>query len=461
MTAGHGHSHGHAHAHPAGAAGDDAATPALETPPGLRNAMVAVVVAVTVATLAGLMLLWPDGDVAAQTRPTNAYAGVTFTSGEVLSTSESVCEGASEDRLPDGSIPDQTVCVAASVQLEGGRRVEVQIPPEVKRAGLGDGDRVRLARYPADADLPETYAWVDYDRRLPLGILAAVFALVVIGVARLKGLAALAGLAIAYPVIFAFMLPALRAGENAVLIALVGAAAIMIPVLYLAHGLSAKTTVALFGTLAGLLVTAGLAVGVTVAADLTGLVNEEAYRTSQLTTGAGLSGLIICGMIIAGLGVLNDVTIAQAASVWELRAIAPHLSVRALFGSGMRIGRDHLASTVYTIAFAYAGAGLPILLLIDLYEQPLMEVLNGGEVGGEIARTLVGAIGLVATIPLTTAIAAAVAASARPVRDRPGPDFPDDVDDGDPWGPPPPAGHERPTSRRELRSASKGASHRR
>lgn len=414
---------GHTH----GTGGGDAQR--LAAPPRIRRVLAALVVLAGLAGAAGAVALWPDGEASARARERfgDPYAGVSFVSGTVRTASESVCEGAPEDRLPDGSIPETAVCVTATVRLDedlspdGGRTVEVPVPPQVKRAGLGEGDRVRLVLYPAqeaqdgqDA-LPATYGWVDHDRRVPLGLLGIAFAVVVVGVARLKGLAAMAGLAIAYPTITVFMLPALRAGQNPVLVALTGASLIMIVLLYLAHGVSTKTTVALVGTLAGLLLTAGLAWWVTVAARLDGLSSEENYQLSRLTTGAGLNGIILCGVIIAGLGVLNDVTIAQTSSIWELRALAPQAGARDLFTSGMRIGRDHLASTVYTIAFAYAGAALPTLLLIDLYQQPLAEVLNGGQVAEEIIRTLVGSIGLVLTIPLTTAIAALVATSLAPV----------------------------------------------
>jgi uncharacterized membrane protein len=385
----------------------------LVAPQQLRQVLATLVFGVTTLALAGVLLLWPhdDPDRLARERVADPYAGVTFVSGEVRSTTESRCEGTTEDRLPDGTIPATTVCVTAKVRLDGGSVVSVAVPPQVKRAGLPDGDRVRLALYPAREGSPPLYAWVDHDRRLPLGLLGVAFAVVVTVVARLKGLAAVAGLAIAYPTITYFMLPALRAGEDPVLVALTGSSLIMVVLLYLAHGISTKTTVALVGTIAGLLLTAGLAWWATAAAHLDGLSSEENYQLSRLTTGGGLNGIILCGVIIAGLGVLNDVTIAQTSSVWELRAIAPHAGARDLFTSGMRIGRDHLASTVYTIAFAYAGAALPTLLLIDLYQQPLAEVLNGGQVAEEIVRTLVGSIGLVLTIPLTTAVAAVVATS--------------------------------------------------
>jgi uncharacterized membrane protein len=110
--------------------------------------------------------------------------------------------------------------------------------------------------------------------------------------------------------------------------------------------------------------------------------------------------------------VLNDVTITQASAVWELRAVSPGASRRELFAGGMRIGRDHIASTVYTIAFAYTGAALPVLLLLEIYQLPLGPTLTSGEFAEELVRTMVGSIGLVLAIPLTTAIAALVVTRA-------------------------------------------------
>ena len=123
-------------------------------------------------------------------------------------------------------------------------------------------------------------------------------------------------------------------------------------------------------------------------------------------------------MIVAGLGVLNDVTITQSSAVWELRDAAPQMSRARIFASGMRIGRDHIASTIYTIVFAYAGTALAALLLISLYDRPLLDVLSDEIIAEEIIRTLASAIGLVLAVPVTTAIAAATVASAAPDPER-------------------------------------------
>jgi len=113
---------------------------------------------------------------------------------------------------------------------------------------------------------------------------------------------------------------------------------------------------------------------------------------------------VLCGIIVAGLGVLNDVTITQASAVWELHQISPEMPARTLFASAMRIGRDHIASTVYTIVFAYAGASLPLLLLFEIYQRPALDIVTSGVIAEEVVRTLVGAIGLILAVPVTTAI---------------------------------------------------------
>jgi len=406
---------------------------------------------------AGMWELWPrQAPTTALDVSTLGSAAQDAYTATVLSTSATQCAGTSSDRLADGTIPDTVVCAVAQITVDTGpdqgSTTSVTIPVQVYRSGIVPGDRIQVARYPADVltgteiagasgtsvggdgetaggtDDADTdgaladgtvYAWVDFSRALPLEILAGIFAVLVIVVGRLRGLAAMIGLGLSYVAVVLFMLPALRLGENPVAVALAGSVAVMTVVLYLAHGISAKTTTALLGTVFGLAATAGLAYWATGAAHLNGLSTEENYTLVQITGVDDLSGVIVCGIIVAGLGVLNDVTITQASAIWEIRSHAPELGFGKLFASGMRVGRDHLASTVYTIAFAYAGAALPTLLLIDLYQQPLAQVLTGGRIAEEIVRTMVGAIGLILAIPLTTAIAASVVASSRPCEPDP------------------------------------------
>jgi uncharacterized membrane protein len=183
---------------------------------------------------------------------------------------------------------------------------------------------------------------------------------------------------------------------------------IMIGVLYFAHGFSARTSTALLGTMFGLAITALLAAWATDAANLAGVGSHDAATLSNISDHISISGIILCGLIISGLGVLNDVTITQSSAVWELWELAPETSARQLFASAMRIGRDHIASTVYTIAFAYAGAALPVLILVMLYERPLGDALTSAELSEEVIRTLVGSVGLVLAVPVTTLVAVLV-----------------------------------------------------
>lgn len=397
---GHGHGHG-------GAASD------LPAGRSVTAVLTALVVLAALLTVVSMALLWPDREALKALRPANPFQGVTFLTGSVSAITPGKCPGTTEDRGPDGTVPIEADCATATVRLKGAdpaaEPIQVPVPPETVRAGMATGDALRLAKYPSQPGEPDIYAFVDYDRTSPLVLLGIVFAVLVVAVARFKGLAAILGLAVVYPTVVGFMIPALRAGEDPVLVAVTGSSAIMLVVLYLAHGVNAKTTIALLGTLAGLLVAATLAWWVSSAAHLDGLTSEDNFQLSRLTTGNGLAGIVLCGIIIGGLGALNDVTITQASAVWQMRAVAPHLSAARLFASGLQIGRDHLASTVYTIAFAYIGSGLPLLLLLDLYQQPLGQAITGGQIAEEVARTFVGGIGLILAIPLTTAIAALVA----------------------------------------------------
>ena len=173
---------------------------------------------------------------------------------------------------------------------------------------------------------------------------------------------------------------------------------------YLAHGITIRTTTALLGTLLGLMVTVLLAYAGTRAAGLSGASDEDALILGTQLPALALPSLFICGIVVAGLGALNDVTITQASAVWELDESDPQMPRRKLFSRAMRIGRDHIASTVYTLAFAYVGTALPTLILAMLSQRPFLELLTVSQIAEEIVRTLVASIGLVLAIPVTTAV---------------------------------------------------------
>ena len=146
-------------------------------------------------------------------------------------------------------------------------------------------------------------------------------------------------------------------------------------------------------------------------AHVTGLGSEEAGSVAGLFHQVDVRGLLLAGVIIGALGVLDDVTITQVSSVWELKHADPDMSVGDLYRAGMRIGRDHIGSAINTLVLAYAGAALPLLILASTSGQSWGGVASSEQVVEEVVRALIGSIGLVAAVPLTTAIAAAIASS--------------------------------------------------
>ncbi len=368
--------------------------------------MVVVLIPLLIWTIAGLIFLWPR-DVESKIDPGLANPpDITFVTGKVTNITEISCEG-----LPGSVTGGSTqVCADLAVELtegpEQGQNVQVAVSDTIYKSGVSIGQKLKLMRVPAESGQPPAYQFSDFERTLPLAVFALIFAVLVVVVARWRGFASLIGLAFAGFILIKFMFPALVSGSNPILIGLIGSAAIMFVVLYAAHGFSARTTTALLGTLFGLVLSAFLGWMATEWAHLTGVAAEDDYVLAATAPNMDLTSVVICGIIIAGLGVLNDVTITQASAVWELADADPDR--KRLFSRAMRIGRDHIASTVYTIAFATAGAVLPVLLLIVIYQRPLLDVVQTEQFAGEVIRTLVGSIGLILAVPLTTVIGVAV-----------------------------------------------------
>lgn len=371
--------------------------------------MLLVLAPIGIATVVGLLVLWPGGKPshAQQVATTYVPPGTTYPEAQVLAVATAPCA--------PGAATVQNTCGRALVTvLDGvdrGEQQRIDLPPDVVAAGVHAGDQLVLSR-DGTAQGGPNYQFYDYARRTPILVLAIAFAVVVGLVARWRGLRALLGLGIAFVVLLEFVLPALLAEESPTLVSLVGSAAIMFVVLYLAHGFSARTTTALLGTLFGLALIAVLGSIAVSVARLTGLTSEETLTLNNFDPTLKFSAIVLAGVVVAGLGVLNDVTITQASAVWELHEASPGMSVGELFRRGMAIGRDHIASTVYTIVFAYAGAALPALLLFELYQRPFWTVLTGSVVSEEVIRILVGGIALVLAVPVTTAIGALVAKAA-------------------------------------------------
>jgi len=418
MGAGHSHSHNE-HPEP---------TPQMLAARKKANwILAAILIPLTLLTLAAMAFMWPSGSKEGITlaSPYAAAPGVTFDTGKIQRVVVGSCsdvqaggDAAQQGTSGSGAAPqppnEGSQCTFAYTEPDkGGNPVKVVINPDVAKShGVKPGDGIRYLNLSkvqgAAGQGAPAYVFVDFVRTLPIIFLAVLYAVVVIAVARWRGLRALIGLVGAYVVLVSFMLPGLVEGKPPLLLALVGSTVIMIGVLYFAHGFSARTSTALLGTMFGLAITALLAAWATDAANLAGVGSHDAATLTNISDNISISGIILCGLIISGLGVLNDVTITQSSAVWELWELAPETSARQLFTSAMRIGRDHIASTVYTIAFAYAGAALPVLILVMLYERPLGDALTSAELSEEVIRTLVGSVGLVLAVPVTTLIAVLV-----------------------------------------------------
>ena len=386
---------GHGHAHRAGHDDD------LEVGAVPRTVLLSVLAAALALTVLGLVTLWPDGGEVDDLRGSVSFAaeGVTFPEATVEAVAPA-CPSLAEPREGCGTL-EVTVADGA----DKGVVTQVEVPAQVTDAGLEAGDRVELVRTPSAAGEPATFAYFNIERSPSLWLLAGLFALVVVVVARWRGLMSLVGLGFAGAVVGMFVLPALLVGESPVPVAVVGAVAIMYVVLYTTHGISIRTSAALAGTLTGMALTAGIGWWAVSSAHLTGVVDEGGQILTTFAGHISLQDLLVAAVIIAGLGVLNDVTITQASAVWELRGAAPTLSRSKLFASAMRIGRDHIASTIYTIVFAYAGTALTLLLAVSLYDRSWLGLVGTEEISEELVRAFTSSIGLVLAVPATTAIA--------------------------------------------------------
>lgn len=256
----------------------------------------------------------------------------------------------------------------------------------------------------------ERFFIADYYRRTALLWLIAIFMATTVAIGRWTGVRSLLGLAFSIFVLAQFILPRILIGQNPVLISVVGAVLLASPSLYLVYGLRRKTHAAALGMTTSLLVTWGLAALWNRWAHLTGFGSDEGTFLTVATGGqVNLSGVMLAGIVIGTLGVLDDIAVGQASAIFQLHAANPSLSATALFRHGMAVGRDHIASMVNTLVLAYAGASLPVFLLLTVYQEPLLSVLNRELFAAEIVRTLVGSLGLMLAVPLTSWIASNLA----------------------------------------------------
>jgi uncharacterized membrane protein len=390
-------------------------------PIGARRALAAVSGVLFLVTVIGMVVLWPRESVTS--RLLRDVVGTPEThEARVLRIGLSPCAGTQpQDDLDclqmrflllDG--PDEGL--EASIDISGGSPLSA-IEPETTIVVARNPDAPRFVRY----------SFVDVQRGSVLLVLALIFGVAVVLLGRLRGAAALLGLAATFFLLLEFVLPAILSGKDPTIVAAFAASAMAYVALYLAHGFGPMTSIALLGTLASLALTVVLGSVFVDQANFLVFSSEEAFLVNIGVPNLDLSGLILAGMIIGSLGAIDDMTVTQASAVAELAEATSERTRSGLFRAGLRIGRDHVSSTVNTLFLAYAGASLPLLLLFVLSDQSPFFVANREIVATEIVRTLVGSIGLVASVPLTTWLASAcysMASTKRshvPATDRPDP----------------------------------------
>ena len=270
------------------------------------------------------------------------------------------------------------------------------------------GDRV-LVDHAVTLDGEDVFLVGDFVRTGPLLWLTLLFAVATVVLSGRQGVRSLLGMGFSLLVIVGFIVPRILAGWNPVVVAIAGSVVMMGVSLYLVYGWNGKTHVAVAGLFVTLVLTGLLAFWSVSWTRLSGFGAEEASFLQAAGFQIDTQGLLLAGIIIGTLGALDDIAVGQSSTIFELNKANPALGWRALFAHGMIVGRDHIAAMVNTLFLAYVGASLPLLLLFTVFAVPLGITLNREIVAEEIVRTLVGSLGLLAGVPLTTGLAVLVA----------------------------------------------------
>lgn len=299
----------------------------------------------------------------------------------------------------------------AIVRLRGGRIVNATVPGQdyssTAQPEYRPGQRVELYFSPRPGrEVQREYVVVDWVRRPALYWLVALFLFVSVAVARLKGLRAFTATGVSLAIVVMFIVPRILMGWNPILVSLLGVGGILLLAIYFVHGVNWSTTAALAGTFFAVVVTMAIGVLFTELAHLTGYGSEEALLISFGADQVSLKGLLLAGLLVGALGALTDITIVQASVVRELSHLNPQLDWPELYARGMKVGLDHIGSLVNTLVLAYVGAALPLLVLLTMNDFSLGRALNIELVASEVVHTLVGSIGLILAVPLTTVLAA-------------------------------------------------------
>lgn len=368
------------------------------------------------ATVIGLITQWPSDEPPRVSEQFKAHSGMTgeLRQGEVQIVQPGACNSPSVGRVfdtapqTDPNAPQDCTHAIISINSgpDAGKRTLLEVHPEIPgNPDLRTGDKIQLSGH-TDPSSGIQYGFQDFQRttNLALWLVATLVLIIVVGAWR--GARSIIGLVLTLGLIVTFLVPGLVRGGDPVALAVTCGAAVLFLVLFLVHGFSWKTAAAMGGTLLALGLSTILSKVAVASAGLRGLGDENNLSILVYLPGISITGLLLAGMIVGALGVLNDVTIAQASTVNELHELDPQASPWHLFRSGMKVGRDHIASMVYTLVLSYTGVALPTILLLSISNRPLEQILTSDIMATEILRSATGAMALVLAVPLTTFIAA-------------------------------------------------------
>ncbi|HJG42875.1 YibE/F family protein [Corynebacterium phoceense] len=366
-------------------------------------------------TAIGLAWQWPSGTPTLSPEFTRTYAlNQPQITARVTTVDHHLCAspltGTAFDEPPlRPAFEEDTSCTRALLDITGGAN-EGKQTQLVFHGVTGDPtlevDQEVLLSEATNPDGSLTYSFADYERGGELWIWAAIVAIIIVGFGAWQGLRALLGLAYSLAVVFFFLLPALLQGHNPIVVTLLACSIIVLIAVPMVHGVNWKAAAAMGGSLLALGVTALLAWAMIGTTHLQGLSSEDNLKLVLYLPTVSVIGVLMAGFIIGALGSLNDVAIAQASTVTELAAAEPEARAGSLFVSAMKVGRDHIASMVYTLVLTYTGAALPLLILITAAKRPAGQILVSDLVSTELLRSGIGAAALTIAVPLATIIAA-------------------------------------------------------
>jgi uncharacterized membrane protein len=358
---------------------------------------VAPVVVLAALTVIGLIALWPAGE--SRHSPSQAFGGKTV-GAKVTAVRDIRCPGPTPQKC-------RQLLIAVS-----GRHANLTLGPAKLAPHIEQGDSIRVQRVsaPPGAKHVEPYTFAGLDRRGTLVWLLVAFCALVVVMTRWRGLLALAGFALSLLLVTRFVVPAIAHGSSPVLVALVGSFAVMFITVGLTYGISPQSAAAILGISGSLLFAVVVGWIAVHAARLDGQSSEYSTVLSQANARISLQGIVLGGLVIAALGVLADMAVTQASAVMALRRANPGLNARSLYSSGFGVGRDHLVATTHTLVLVYVGATLPLLLVLHSVGVNFTDALNAQDVAEPIVATLVGAMALLVSVPLTTALAALLVA---------------------------------------------------